>query len=144
MNISKALKEKNLLAGKLRRAKIDLEESSTWITGYGSIQAFKDNLQHYHDLSKQILTLKMKIHAASVSIMPKILLLAELKSEAEIVRSFSTSTGPKVSYRTSISDSAVYESALDISTKRDMLNAIESQISEIQDEIDAYNASTQV
>ena len=140
MNIKQALKLKNKLVAEIKEQyKIALDYNSI---EQGNVRRFgiKEALTKAEELTKQLVELKTKIHAANAPVYGKIFEMSELKSTIKQLRSIPTIEG-KVSGRYN-SAPEVKEVEINAAEMNAMIKTIEKRIEELQDELDAHNAST--
>jgi hypothetical protein len=150
MNISKALKEKNRLAGKIK----DLQNKITSSNIYTSIGAPHYDaaklFDQYLDKITELETLKCGIAKANAGIQDKLVRMSELKSFAAFLTGFSSKTDlsdrtiTKQTYSGEPAQSYIQYSAISRAECDKMLEDAQTEINKLQDEIDTYNALTKV
>lgn len=140
MNIKQALKLKNKLVA-------EIKEQYKIATDYNSIEqgnvrrfGIKEALTKAEELTKQLIGLKTKIHAANAPVYGKIFEMSELKSTIKQLRSIPTTEGKIVGRYNSTTE--VKEVEINAAEMTTMIKTIEKRIEELQDELDAHNAST--
>ena len=142
MNINQALKQKNLLAGRLVVLKERMFKNSRWLKGNKPNYVLSEVRREYILVSEELIKLKTKLSFASQPILPKILKMGELKSYIVIMKNLDVSSGIETErYATAAHE---YESAISVKARDEMIEETERQVSELQDEIDKFNATTVV
>jgi hypothetical protein len=142
MNVKQALK----LKGKILT---EISELYGIAKNHNSIQAgnirrfsVTESLDKAGELTKELVELKTKIHRANGPVYDKIFLMAELKGRVKVLKSISTEEGTQAGrYGSAPEMKEVELTALDI---RNMVKDLETQIEQLQDELDVHNATTQI
>jgi hypothetical protein len=145
MKLSQALKQKNRLAGELvAQQRILARENSRrddkparvdCALVWGKIVQLSDDLGR----------IKAAIAAANVPIYPKIERMAELKSRINFVKGLEKREGPE--HESIGGDRAVIVNWTAYVTEADAdqrISAIQIEIDRLQDEVDAFNATTEI
>lgn len=141
MNINKALKEKNkLVKSILERSKRITEENSVIV---GAVRNYSPTVEldvMMEEIS-ELVNLKASIHRANAEVYDKIFRLSELKNLAKTLRGVSTQEGNVNRGRYGDTTIMTYESEIKTSEKDSLIRNIESIIEELQEELDAHNAT---
>jgi len=144
MNVKQALKLKNVLITELNELYNLVRSSNSNVVG---------NVKHYEESevmlqadSKmlELVELKAKIHAANAPVYAKIFLLSELKNKANHYRSISTTEGKQIDRYGSNAEPTYIEVEFNVKQVKDLIKGIEVRINEIQDELDTFNAITEI
>ena len=146
MKLSQALKAKNRLAGELVRQQQILQRENARRSDSKSQVDCEKVWQEILRLSDELGQLKGRITKANVGIYPALERMAELKARIGFVQSLPKRNDEEVQYvgRTEEKVSYQWSSFID-QEKADMLVAsLQDQINDLQDEVDAYNATTEV
>lgn len=144
MNIKQALKEKNKLAKKIT----DLMERTNRFNSMdqGGHRSYdpKESLDEAMIAVEELVSLKTSIHMANVPVYEKIFRMAEYKSAIKYLRSLNCTEGTVV--QRSYGDTTTRHMTTIISeVERDqMVERLESKIDELQSELDAHNAITNI
>ena len=142
MNISKALKEKSRLLKKYNETlnlAVSNNSKDTKVKNYHSSNLL---ISESVKLMGDLVSLKTKIHIASSPVREKIFLLGELKNFAMQVKRMSTFEGElNESYNSSVK---LMEVSINEVDKIAFVNSIEVQIEALQDELDQFNAITEI
>lgn len=141
MNINKALKEKNkLVKSILERSKRITEENSVIV---GAVRNYSPTveLDVMMEEINELVNLKASIHRANAEVYDKIFRLSELKNLAKTLRGVSTQEGNVNRGRYGDTTIMTYESEIKTSEKDSLIRNIESIIEELQEELDAHNAT---
>lgn len=143
MKISQALKQKNKIVKIINTAKSRLLSSNSVIVGATPVYKVREQLSIYTKKTGELNDLKVKISRATQPILPKILEQAELKGLVIQLKYLSVEDGIQSrSYRDTtdvIKVAEIKEQERDI-----MVEEAEEKIDELQNEIDAFNASTEI
>lgn len=141
MNINKALKEKNkLVKSILERSKRITEENSVIV---GAVRNYSPTVEldvMMEEIS-ELVNLKASIHRANAEVYDKIFRLSELKNLAKTLRGVSTQEGNVNRGRYGDTTIMTYESEIKTSEKDSLIRNIETLIEELQEELDAHNAT---
>lgn len=141
MNINKALKEKNkLVKSILERSKRITEENSVIV---GAVRNYSPTveLDVMMEEINELVNLKASIHRANAEVYDKIFRLSELKNLVKTLRGVSTQEGNVNRGRYGDTTIMTYESEIKTSEKDSLIRNIESIIEELQEELDAHNAT---
>lgn len=141
MNINKALKEKNkLVKSILERSKRITEENSVIV---GAVRNYSPTveLDVMMEEINELVNLKASIHRANAEVYDKIFRLSELKNLAKTLRGVSTQEGNVNRGRYGDTTIMTYESEIKTSEKDSLIRNIETLIEELQEELDAHNAT---
>lgn len=143
ISLSKALKIKNRLAGRMARVKAS-------VTGYNSQRATAEQVsvrplyELYVRLEETMVALKAAIHKGNTAIAGDIAHLQELRGRVEWLRTMDTTNGPKSEYQTGGYHDVEYKADFKASEVAGMVGQCETQIDQLQDRIDHHNATTGV
>jgi hypothetical protein len=144
MNISKALKLKNKLVSEYNEVVVKMVHSNCREEGRKKHYNSKDLYQKSLALMDQIIDIKTAIHKASEPVRSKIFEIGEYKSFLTKVGALNTTEGAvkdsgygATSYTNYIVDFTEEE-------KQVLLEELKSVIEKLQDELDAFNATTEV
>lgn len=145
MKIAKALKIKNRLAGEVRRLEeIVRRENSRKVSEFNKDKV-ASKLVELTDVRVELIQLKAKIQRKTAPIADKLIRLAELKGEIEFFQSLDTKEGTFAENQYS---NPVREVEFKAYYNRDAIDDIvvdlQNQIAELQDEVDEYNATTDI
>lgn len=144
MNINQALKRKNELAGKLKVLDTRLSTNARWLKGNQPVYDFHDVLKQRNAVMEELVRLKTKISRASQPVVDKILEMAELKALVSNFKHINMEKGLEAnSYRASQSV-LEYDSAMSTKEKDAEVDGWETRIRVLQDDIDHFNATTEI
>lgn len=143
MTINQALKEKNRLAGKLKVLDQRIQNNVKWIKSNKPAYDFGHLLSERLNVMQSLIDLKTAISKATTPIAGSIILLAELKSQLLMYRSLDVREGLILDRYSNITG-VEYQSAIDQKGLDYMIDGIEVKISAVQDELDKFNASTEI
>ena len=143
MNLTKALKHKKKLIKLAEEQYIRFSKFNSNLVGteapYSAETAFNEWLR----LSDELVELKTKIHIANGPIMDKIHRMSELKNMISRFRGVDTKSGTHREYYEN-NQLVEYTAFFDVVRKDTQIHAWEGMIEELQDEIEAYNATTKI
>ena len=144
MNIKQALKEKNKLAKKIT----DLLDRTNRFNSMdqGAVRSYDPNqsLEQTVDTMEKLISLKTSIHIANVTVYEKIFRMAEYKSFVKYLKSLNCTEGTMV--QRSYGDATTRNMTTVITeVQRDqMVENYETIIDQLQSELDAHNATTNI
>ena len=142
MNISKALKEKARLLKKYNETlelAVSNNSKDVKVVNYYSS---KDLIAEATMQLGELVDLKVKIHEASAPMRQQIFLLGELKNLCAKLKRMSTHEGEVENYGSSTP--RVMAVSLNEENKNILIKGIETQIDAIQDNLDQFNATTEI
>jgi hypothetical protein len=145
MNIAKALKIKNRLVGQItKKQEIIKRENSRRNDSLSTVDVSVE-ISEWNKLREELIDLKTKISTASVPILNKIIELAELKTTVIFYRCLNTREGTeKIAYgQTNVVD-YVWVAEVNTQAQDAKISELETKISELQDDIDNFNAVTSI
>lgn len=145
MNLSQALKQKNRLAGEyVRLAAILSRENSRRNDNPSKIDA-ELVYKQMTETSNQLGELKAKIAAANIPIYPLIERMAELKTRIAYLTQLNKREGAEVVQQYNSNPINYTHAAFINQEKADqMILEIQNSINELQDKVDAHNATTEI
>jgi len=142
MNIKQALKLKNKLVSQIKeqyeiaKAHNSIEQGNP--RRYSALQS----INKANELSIELVELKTKIHLANAPVYDLIFQMSELKNQIKQLKSIPVDEG-KVTERYG-SITTIKEVELNIAERDNLVKGLESQIEELQDKLDTYNATTEL
>jgi type II secretory pathway component PulF len=146
MNLALALKTKNRLAGEMVRQQAILQRENARRNDSVSKINCKEVWEKYLALSVQLGELKGKITQANINVYPMLERMAELKSRISVIQSLPKRVGNEVEYVGGDVKQITYTwSSFIDQEKCDIIVAeLQTQINDLQDQIDNYNATTMI
>jgi len=143
VTLAKALKVKNQLAGEIKELEVLISNINSYKEG--SASRFDSNalMADLQDKMLKLIAVKIAIQTANVRILPALTNLAETKAYAGWLKSINTTEGLQSEgggYGTPLKD-VLYKVNFDATWVRDKVKEAENQISDLQDQIDTYNAT---
>ena len=146
MNLAQALKQKNRLAGELvRQQQILQRENARRSDSVSSVD--RDVVyQKILGISDDLGELKGKITQANVNIYPALERMAELKARIAFIQGLQKREGEEVVFVGRDQEQVKYQwdSYINQETCDETVADLQEQINDLQDEVDAYNATTEV
>ena len=143
MTLSRALRYKKRLVERIGKVEKDIQSANSYRVENTPEVDVQASLAQRTELVAQLVSLKLKLQAATAPIMETILNLAEKKAEISFWQSVDTKRGihqdqwgdsPAVEYDSTFSRNFVDERIFEI----------QNEIDQLQTQIDAHNASTEV
>lgn len=145
MKLAKALKEKNRLVGEIVRLKSIIERENSRDENSTSKVDREDLWVRLSTATESLIRIKAAIFSANAKVYDKIARMGELKDRAQWITGLNTQDGvfESPSYRTEPVKRTIiaHKKQADIDT---MTTALQEQIAALQDELDAYNATTEI
>ena len=142
MNVKQALKVKNKLVTEMKASYAILQKYNSIEEGNPRRYSMTNTLEKIKTLQAELVELKTKIHKANQPVYDKIFALAELKGMIKELKKVSTEEG-KVNERYG-SVVSVKEVELNVTDIDAAIAVLESQIEQLQNELDVHNATTQI
>jgi hypothetical protein len=144
MTIKQALKQKNKLVK-------SIQDEFNKITKYNSVDesntrpySTQESLDRVIELENELIDLKTSIHRANIGVYNKIFRLSELKSLAKQISQIDCNEG-KVSDRYGRNTEPSIKTAEITVVKRDeIVKKIETEIEQLQEELDSHNSTTSI
>ena len=149
MNLSKALKTKNRLTGEIARLQKQFLSSNykdSRIPDHPPVSSYNIFIQ-LTDKTNELIALKTKIAAANVGIFESIERMAQLKSllaQVELLPSEITAPQKVDRFDKECKETYVLTPFITPTEKESMRASLQSKIEALQDQIDDYNAKTQI
>jgi hypothetical protein len=146
MNLSQALKLKNRLAGELVRQQQILQRENARRNDSVSKVNRKEVWEKILKLSEELGLLKGRITQSNVNIYPALERMAELKARIAFLNSLQKREGEEISFVGRDQEKLVYtwESLINQQQADEMVAGLQEEINGLQDEVDAYNATTEL
>jgi hypothetical protein len=142
MTIKQALKAKNKLVAEIKEQYKIAKEYNSIEVGNKRRFGIKSALDKADALSKELVALKAKLHAANTGVYDKIFEMSELKSQIKELRAIPTTEGKASSRYGSVVE--IKEVEIDALELAKMIKGIEARIEVLQDELDTHNASVMI
>lgn len=142
MNIKQALKKKNKLVGLMSEEFGKMSKYNSINEGENRPYSTKDALDKWLDYSRELVELKIKIHVANQPVYSKIFTLSEKKNQIKLLKQLDCEEGKTAISRYGIDNTVIKTAEINVVLKDNLIKSIESQIEEIQDQLDAYNHVT--
>jgi hypothetical protein len=142
MNVKQALKQKNKLVTDLKVSYGILQKYNSIEEGNPRRYSMTNTLEKIKTLQTELVELKTKIHRANQPVYDKIFALAELKGMIKELKKVPTDEGKSSDRYSSIP--SVKEVELNVTDIDTSISILETQIEEIQNELDVHNAITNI
>ena len=146
MNLSQALKQKTRLAGELVRQQQILQRENARRNDSVSTVDRDGVYTKILDLSDELGELKGKITQANVNIYPALERMAELKARIAFIQGLQKREGEEVVFVGRDQEQVKYtwDSYINQVKCDETVAELQEQINDLQDEVDEYNATTQI
>jgi hypothetical protein len=142
MNVSQALKKKNKLAVELKKQYAIAQKFNSQEVGNPRRYSVLEALKNATEITTELVELKTKIHLANAPVYDKIFRMAELKGRIKELKKIPTDEGKQEGrYGSPASEKEV---EIDIAQMDNMISVIETEIEEIQAELDRHNTLTNI
>ncbi len=143
MTIRQALKEKNSLLKRIKDEMVKVNDYNSIDEGNVRPYSTRECLIKVKELTDELTRLKTRIHLANAPVYYKIFELSELKNLVKNIRMVDCSEG-KVTERYSRSEPSIKVAEIGVVERDTIIKDFEEQIERLQDELDHYNATTQI
>jgi gas vesicle protein len=146
MNISKALKVKSRLAGEIVRLQNIIKRENSRRSDNISTVIVAREFVKLIETREKLISLKSAIALATAPLSEKLIRLAETKSEMNFYQSLPTREGTEVDIYGSSREKLTYEWTAYNNRQRvdEITEELQDEINTLQDEVDDFNARTQV
>jgi hypothetical protein len=146
MKLAKALKEKNRLGGEVKRLKDLIQrENSKNVKSTSKVDCAK-LWADLEETVRKLINIKTAIFKANAGIYNKITTIGEYKSKVEWIKSLNTKDGVEdvPNYRGESTKTEQYVAFVKQEEVDQMIVNIQESIAMLQDDLDAYNATTEI
>ena len=143
ITLARALKIKNILAGKLPKVNSEIMVGNSVIVGTEQAD-IPVLVQKRRDIVDALLTLKTKINSSNEPIQRTIYELGELKSELGLYNGLNTRHGDSGSVHYGTTQKIEYRAVIQKAEQEKIVADLEAKIEEYQEKIDQHNYATQI
>lgn len=143
MTIKQALKQKNKLIKTIGENTKLMQEYNSVEVGNERPYSSVELLAKISEDTKELAKLKTKIHIANTPVLENIFLMSELKSMAQSLKKMDCTEG-KSSGRYRMEIEVIKTSEISLVKRNETIKELEGRIEAIQDELDLFNATTQI
>lgn len=143
MTIKQALKQKNKLIKTIGENTKLMQEYNSVEVGNERPYSSVELLAKISEDTKELAKLKTKIHIANTPVLENIFLMSELKSMAQSLKKMDCTEG-KSSSRYRMESEVIKTSEISLVKRNETIKELEGSIEAIQDELDLFNATTQI
>jgi len=142
VSLSRALKEKNRQVKRVKVLQDQIRQYNSVVAGSAKPFDVQSKFTEYEAAALKLAALKSAIQIANAPIVPKIHEMAELRGLIAFLGALDTKAGRNVyGFQGELVD---YEAAIDAAQAEHMRKRFEDRLDALQDEVDAFNASTEV
>ena len=142
MTIKQALKQKNKLVKNIaENTKLMQQHNSVEVGNqrpYSSVELYNEIQKD----TKELASLKAKIHIANTPVMEDIFWMSEMKSTITALKKMDCTEGRSNRDRFRMESEVVLTSEISLVSRNQEIKMLESKIEEIQDKLDIFNATT--
>ena len=142
MNVKQALKQKNKLVTELKAQYQILQKYNSIEEGNPRRYSMTNALAKIKTLQAELVGLKTQIHRANAPVYDKIFALAELKGMIKELKKVPTDEGKQTERYGSVQ--SIKEVELNVTDIDNSISILETQIEELQNELDVHNATTNI
>jgi predicted nucleic acid-binding Zn-ribbon protein len=142
MNVKQALKVKNKLVTDLKTQYQILQKYNSIEEGNPRRYSMTNALAKIKTLQAELVVLKTQIHRANSPVYDKIFALAELKGMIKELKKVPTDEGKQTERYGSVQ--SIKEVELNVTDIDNSISILETQIEELQNELDIHNATTNI
>ena len=142
MNVKQALKAKNKLVTDLKANFEILKKYNSIEEGNPRRYSMEETLDKITTVSNELVELKAQIHRANAPVYDKIFALAELKGMIKELKKIPTDEGKQTERYGSVQ--SIKEVELNVTDIDNSISILETQIEELQNELDVHNATTNI
>ena len=144
MTIKQALKQKNKLVKNIaENTKLMQQHNSVEVGNqrpYSSTQLYKEIQKD----TKELASLKAKIHIANTPVMEDIFWMSEMKSTIAALKKMDCTEGRSNRDRFRMESEVVLTSEISLVSRNQEIKMLETNIEEIQDKLDTFNETTEI
>ena len=146
MTLQKALKLKKKLAGEIAKHASRMRTSNSKEVGTKSDFNAEEEYNSWVEKTVQLIELKKKIYVANMPIVDKIFRLAELKGMIQTLKAVPTKEGKArlSGYGSNAGEQVDYEAVISSDQVNSKIEEWEVEIEILQDELDEFNAKTDI
>jgi len=142
MNIKQALKLKNKLVANIKEGYTIIQSQNSIEKGNPRRYSVKDKLDEVMKYTNELVEIKRHIHNANQPVFEKIFLMAELKGMVKELKKMSVEEGKQLSGYRALAEEKEVE--MNIAERDARVKELEETIERIQDELDVFNATTEI
>ena len=144
MTIKQALKQKNKLVKNIaENTKLMQQHNSVEVGNqrpYSTQMLYKEIQKD----TKELASLKAKIHIANTPVMEDIFWMSEMKSTIAALKKMDCTEGKSSRDRFRMESEMVLTSEISLVSRNQEVKMLEEKIEEIQDKLDTFNATTEI
>jgi hypothetical protein len=144
MTIKQALKLKNKLIKTIGENTKLMQEYNSIEVGNERPYSSTELLVKITEDTKELAKLKTKIHIANTPMLENIFLMSELKSMAQSLKKMDCTEGKSNRDRYRLESESIKTSEISLVKRNETIKELEGRIEAIQDELDLFNAITQI
>ena len=144
MTIKQALKLKNKLVKNIAENTKLMQQFNSVEVGNQRPYSTSQLYEKIQEDSRELASLKAKIHIANTPVMEDIFWMSEMKSIIAALKKMDCTEGKSNRDRYRMESEVVLTSEISLVRRNDVIKSMELKIEIIQDKLDAFNATTEI
>jgi hypothetical protein len=144
MTIKQALKEKNKLVKNIAENTKLMQQFNSVEVGNQRPYSTSQLYEKIQEDSRELASLKAKIHIANTPVMEDIFWMSEMKSIIAALKKMDCTEGKSNRDRYRMESEVVLTSEISLVNRNDVIKSMELKIEIIQDKLDTFNATTEI
>jgi len=144
MTIKQALKQKNKLVKNIAENTKLMQQHNSIEVGNQRPYSTQVLYKEIQNDTKELASLKAKIHIANTPVMEDIFWMSEMKSTIAALKKMDCTEGKSNRDRYRMESEVVLTSEISLVNRNQEIKLLESKIEEIQDKLDTFNATTEI
>jgi len=144
MTIKQALKEKNKLVKNIAENTKLMQQFNSVEVGNQRPYSTSQLYEKIQEDSRELASLKAKIHIANTPVMEDIFWMSEMKSIIAALKKMDCTEGKSNRDRYRMESEVVLTSEISLVNRNDVIKSMELKIEIIQDKLDTSNATTEI
>jgi hypothetical protein len=144
MTIKQALKEKNKLVKNIAENTKLMQQFNSVEVGNQRPYSTSQLYEKIQEDSRELASLKAKIHIANTPVMEDIFWMSEMKSIIAALKKMDCTEGKSNRDRYRMESEVVLTSEISLVNRNDVIKSMELKIESIQDKLDTFNVTTEI
>jgi hypothetical protein len=147
MKIQKALKLKKKLAGEINKLQSQIRDKNSYAVGTVNLSLYnvQEMLVKLENKTSELINLKMRIYDGNRPIQERIFKIAEIKSQISFLQTVSCLEGEQLSgYGIRDNVVRVYSAQISEADRDNLIELLQNELDSLQEQIDAFNYTTDI
>ena len=144
MTIKQALKQKNKLVKNIAENTKLMQQHNSIEVGNQRPYSTQVLYKEIQNDTKELASLKAKIHIANTPVMEDIFWMSEMKSTIAALKKMDCTEGKSNRDRYRMESEVVLTSEISLVSRNQEIKILKAKIGEIQDKLDTFNATTEI